>query len=139
MRTISRHLHRHAREDIEAGTFLLVGRPKPHRDVRGSLGRNTFETVHGSMSWMTLDVGALSHASCRSSCRRVWLRAAATAVRRVSPHGDVRGGLGNNTFETVCGSLSRRDEAEGRPASKAAPRLARARQPTVPWFFDKLM
>ena len=38
------------------------------------------------------DVGcwALLHASCRSSSRRVWLRAAATAVRRVSPHGDVR-------------------------------------------------
>jgi hypothetical protein len=74
---------------------------------------------------------ALSYASCRSSSRRAWLRAAATAARRVSPHGDVRGGLGHTTFETVCGSLSRRDEAEGRPAPKAAPRLARARPPST--------
>ena len=40
-------------------------------------------------------------------------------------------GASGTTFETVCGSLSRRDEAKGRPTSKSAPRLARARQPAM--------
>ena len=44
----------------------------------------------------------------------MWLRAAATAVRRGFPLRDVRGGLGHTTFETVRGSLSRRSADEGR-------------------------
>jgi hypothetical protein len=42
-----------------------------------------------------------SHASCRSSCRRVWLRDAATATGNAQQHRDVRSDLRHNTFETV--------------------------------------
>jgi hypothetical protein len=60
---------------------------------------------------------------CRSSCKRMWLRPADIAVRHGFPHRDVRGGLGHTTFETACGSLSRRSAQQ---CSKS--RHARAQQ-----------
>ena len=45
------------RRALLRGAATAIGRPKPHRDVRGSLGHTTFETMQGSLSWTTLDLG----------------------------------------------------------------------------------
>ncbi len=69
---------------------------------------------------------------CRSSCKRMWLRAAATAVRRGFPHRDVRGGLWHTTFETVRGSLSRRSAQQCRKSRQAGAQQMHSRTPRRP-------
>jgi hypothetical protein len=74
---------------------------------------------------------AASHACCRRSYRRAFLRATVTAIGRPKPYRGVRGGLGHTICQTVRTTLSWMTLDVGRPASKAAPRLARAQLPSM--------
>ena len=67
-----------------------------HLSCRGALKMHCRSAVTGATRHQCPFNG-----SCRSSCRRVWLRDAATATGTAQNHRDVRSDLRHNTFETV--------------------------------------